>query len=211
MDWKEVRTVIASVAKREGRDAMGDGIGGKIEKIQILEYPPPDDTRKYKVFLADHKGSVEMNVSELVMFSRFKLKFTELARKIPKNIKQFKWEEMVNKALGEAEIIKMSDDETTMGVILRALNEEIFFEGTALRELEQIKSQIVINDDTIYLKIRTLLAMIQTERTEKINRKEVGKILRELGFSDSLISHKGKAIRCWHRKFDRGWKERYQT
>ena len=212
MDWKEIRTVIESVAKREGRDAMGDEIGERIEKIQILEYPAPDDTRKYKVFLADHDGSVEMNVSELVMFSRFKLKFTELARKIPKSIKQFKWEEMVNKALEEAEIIKMSVDETLTGLVLRMINAEVFFDGCA-HKLEQVKSQIVVNDDTIYLKIETLLAMMLVER-ERINRKEVGKILRSLGFENNSVRIKDESspwIRCWYRKFDKEWKEKYQT
>jgi hypothetical protein len=209
MDWKEVRTVIESVAKREGRDAMGNEVGERIEKIQILEYPPPDDTRKYKVFLANHEGSVEMNVNELVMFSRFKLKFTELARKIPRNVKQFKWEVMINKALGEAEIIKMSVDETLIGLVLRMINAEVFFDGCA-HKLEQVKNQIVVNDDTIYLKIETLLAMMLVER-EKVNRKEVGKILRSLGFENDVVRFGSGTQRCWCRKFDKDWEQKYRT
>ena len=209
MDWKEIRTVIESVAKREGRDAMGAGVGEKIEKIQILEYPPPDDTRKYKVFLTDHDASVEMNVSELVLFSRFKMKFTELARRIPKNVKQFKWEEMVNKGLEEAEIIKMSVDETLTGLVLRMINGEVFSEHCA-DKLEYVRGQIIKNDDTIYLKIETLLGMMLVER-ERVNRKEVGKILRSLGFVNDVVRLKNATIRCWYRKFDKEWEEKYRT
>lgn len=207
LDWKAVNTVIKSIAEREGRDAMGDGVGEKVEKIQILEYPPPDDTRRYKVFLVNH-DSVEMNVGELVLFSRFKLKFTELVRRIPKNVKQPRWEQMVNEALKEAEVIKMSVEETLTGLILRIINSEIFFEGCQ-HKLEYVNNQIVTNDDTIYLKIETLLATMLAER-ERVSRKDVGKILRSLGFENELVRFKDKVVRCWQRKFDVEWKEKYR-
>ena len=152
---------------------------------------------------------VEMNVSELVLFSKFKMKFTELARRIPKNVKQFKWEEMVNKGLEEAEIIKMSVDETLTGLVLRMINGEVFSEHCASK-LGYIRSQIVKNDDTIYLKIETLLGMMLVER-ERVNRKEVGKILRSLGFQNDVVRVKDATVRCWCRKFDREWEEKYRT
>ncbi len=208
-DWKVINTVIDSIAKREGRNAMGDGVGEKIEKIQILEYPPPDDTRRYKVFLADHDGSVEMDVRGLVMFSNFKMKFTELVRRIPRSVKQPRWERMVNEALKEAEIIKMSVDETLTGLVLRMINSEVFSEHCQ-NKLEYVRNAIVKNDDTIYLKIETLLAMMMVER-EKVGRREVGKILRSLGFKNDVVRLGNITIRCWCRKFDKEWAEKYRT
>lgn len=209
LDWKVVNTVIESIAKREGRNAMGDGVGEKIEKIQILEYPPPDDTRRYKIFLAGHDNSVEMDVRGLVMFSNFKMKFTELVRRIPKSVKQPRWERMVNEALKEAEIIKMSVDETLTGLVLRMINGEVFSEHCA-DNLKYVRGQVVKNDDTIYLKIETLLAMMMVER-EKVGRREVGKILRSLGFEVGTVRVGDKPNRCWHRKFDEEWAEKYRT
>ena len=204
MDWKEIRSVIKSVAKREGRNVMGDGVGEKIEKIQILEYPPPDDTRRYKVYLTNHKGSVEMSVSELVIFTQFKMKFTELTRKIPKQIKQLKWEDMVNQALAEAEVIKMSVDESLTGLILRIVNTEVFSDGV-MHDLEYIDSHFVLNDDVVYFRMETLLSSTMIER-EKISRRDIGKTLRSLGFKNDLKKVRGSVTRCWHREMDEEWK-----
>jgi len=209
LDWKEVRTVIESVAKREGRNQLGDAVGESIEKIQVLKYPPPDSSRRYRVFLVNHDGCVEMSTSELVLFSRFKIKFTELANRIPRQVKQGIWESMVNKALAEAEIINISIEETIAGFVLRIINSEVFSKG-CMHDLGYVNNRIVVNDDVIYLRIETVLDMT-FGGPEKITRKDIGKILRELGFVIDVIRVSGKLYRCWHRNFDNEWKDKYQV
>jgi len=207
LDWKAVNTVIKSIEKREGRDQMGDGVGGKIEKIQIVKYPPPDGTRRYKIFLSGHDEAVEMGTSELVFFNKFKVKFTELANRVPKAISQTRWENMLNKALEEAEIIEITIDETLAGLVLRMINSDISGEGVA-NDSRYLENRIVVNDGTIYLRMEVLLNMMGAER-EKIGRKDTGKILRSLGFKNEVIWRHNKPIRCWMRKKDPEWEKKY--
>lgn len=207
LDWKAVNMVIHSIVKREGRDQMGDGVGGRIERIQIIKYPPPDGTRRYKIFLSGHDESVEMSSNELVYFSRFKIKFTELANRVPKAITQTRWENMLNKALEEAEIIEVTLDETLAGLVLRMINSDIMGEGVA-NDLKHLGNRIVVNDGTIHLRMEVLLNMVGTER-EKIGRKDTGKILRSLGFEYKVIRVGKETRKCWMRKKDLDWERRY--
>jgi len=214
MDWKEITRTIKSVADREGREALSKSVGEKIEKIQILKYPPPDNTRKYRVFLANHNinnnESVEMSTNELVTFSLFKIKFCELANRIPKPVKQLTWEGMVNKALAEAEIIQLTLDETLTGLILRLINSEIYSEG-CMHDIKWVeRHRIVINADIIYLRMETLLNMAIAER-EKVTRKDIGQILRAIGFKNEKRTISGMSIRTWYRPLDRKWKECYNS
>jgi len=207
LDWKEVDTTLESIAKREGREELGDTVGAKFEKIQILKYPPPDFGRIYRVYIKGYSGCVEMNISELVTFARFKLKFAELTKKIPRRVGQVTWEKRVEKALGEAEEIEISVDETPMGLVIRLLNSELR-EDNRVVDISYVTGRVVVNDDEIYLKIETILDKLAGER-EKISRKEVGKILRAMGFEYERRRVKGLQLRIWHRQFDQEYQDLY--
>jgi len=212
LDWKKIARTIKSVADREGREALGKSVGEKIEKIQIIKYPPPDDTRRYKVFLSNNGSSesVEMTTNELVTFSQFKIKFCELASRIPSPIKQFTWEKMVNKALSEAEVIHLTTDETLTGLIIRLINSEVFSTGVQ-DDIGWISAgRIVVNGSIIYLRMDTLLNMATTEK-EKVTRKDIGQILRSLGFKSEKRTIKNQSLRCWFRPLDRMWKETFSA
>jgi len=210
LDWKRVVRTIKSVADREGREELGKTVGEKIEKIQILKYPPPDNTRRYRVFLSNnsHNESVEMTTNELVTFSQFKIKFCELANRIPRPVKQTTWERMVNRALAEAEIIQLTTDETLTGLIIRLINSEVYSDGLRTDIEWIIGNRIVVSQDIIYLRMDTLLNMVATER-EKITRKDIGQILRSLGFRNEKRTVKGLSIRTWYRPLDNFWRETY--
>jgi len=207
LDWKEVDTTLESIAKREGREELGDTVGAKFEKIQILKYPPPDFGRIYRVYIKGYSGCVEMNISELVTFARFKLKFAELTKKIPRRVGQVTWEKRVEKALSEAEEIEISVDETPMGLVIRLLNSELR-EDNRVVDISYVTGRVVVNDDEIYLKIETILDKLAGER-EKISRKEVGKILRAMGFEYERRRVKGLQLRIWHRQFDQEYQDLY--
>jgi hypothetical protein len=209
MDWKRISRTLKSIADREGREALGKTVGEKIDKIQVLRYPAPDNTRRYRVFIANTGECVEMTAYELITFSQFKIKFCELANRIPKPVKQFAWENMVNKALSEAEIIQLTLDETLTGLILKLINSEIYSEG-AMTDIKWVGNRIVVNGDTIYLRMETLLNMANAER-EKVTRKDVGRILRALGFKNERRKILNADLRCWFRSFDRTWKENFSS
>jgi len=206
LDWKEVTAVVQDIAKREGRIAMGATIGETIDRIQIMKYP--DGTRKYKVFLKDFPGFAEMDINQLVIYSQFKLKFAELADRVPRPMKQVPWERMVNKALAEAEVVIVPIDETPIGLVVGLINSEVDAEHS-MDNLDYINGRIVIKDDIIYLKTDTILNMI-TLRSDKLSRKQLGGILRTLGFKSELVRHAGIVVRCWQRALDNDWKQNYR-
>lgn len=205
LDWKDLRTVIKSIVDREGRDALGETVGEVIEKIQILKYV--DGDRKYRVYLKDHPGHVEMSTSNLVMFSQFKIKFTELADSIPKQVSQALWERRVNKALEEAETVWVSEEETKIGAVTQVINAAILTQ-TCQTDLDYISNCIVLFNNIIYLLIETILHEFVLS-PEKFTRKELGKILRDLGFVYERVSTEKKQIRCWTRPFDAIWEKKY--
>lgn len=205
LDWKDLRTVIKSIVDREGRDALGESVGETIEKIQILKYV--DGDRKYRVYLKDHPGHVEMSTANLVIFSQFKIKFTELADKIPKQMTQVTWERRVNKALDEAETVMISEEETKIGAVTQVINQAIFSDGCET-SLDYISNHIVLNKDIIYLTQEVILHEFALS-PEKFTRKELGKILRDLGFVHERIGSRTKRFRCWQRAFNDIWKKRY--
>ena len=206
LDWKEITNVVQDISKREGRLAMGATIGETIDRIQIMKYP--DGTRKYKVYLKDHPGCAEMDTNQLIMYTQFKVKFMEVADRIPRPMKQILWERMVNKALSEAEVVKVPMDETAMGLIVGLINSEVDGEHSA-NDFSYIGNRIMVKDDVIYLKTETILNMV-TLRSDKITRKQLGGILRDLKFKNDVLRHKGKLIRCWQRPLDADWKDNYK-
>ena len=205
-DWKDVTAVVQDISKREGRLAMGATIGETIDRIQIMKYP--DGTRKYKVFLKDHSGCAEMDTNQLITYTQFKVKFMEVADRIPRPMKQIPWERMVNKALSEAEVVEVPMDETSMGLVVGLINSEVDGECSA-DDLSYIGSRIVVNGKIIYLKTETILNMV-TLRSDKITRKQLGGILRDLKFKNELVRYAGKVIRCWQRPLDTDWKSNYK-
>ena len=206
LEWKEIRDVVQSVAKREGRNVLGDSVGETIEKIQVMRYP--DGTRRYKVFLKNHSDCAEMASNELIFYSHFKIKFFELTHRLPTQMKQLRWEQMVNKAMNEAEIIDVSVDETPLGLIINLINSEVLSVG-CMSDLNYISQRIILKDGMIYLKMETLLNMFSVKR-EKVTRKELGRYLRLLGFESDLLRNNSHVIRCWKRNLDVSWENLYQ-
>ena len=207
LDWKEIQTIVESIAKREGREELGEAVGATIEKIQILKYPAPDSTRVYRVFIKDHQDCVEMNMGELLTFPRFKVKFAELTKKIPRKVSQVTWDKRVEKALGEAEEINVSTDETSMGLVIRLINFQLR-DSNQMNDITLIDNRIVVNGSEIYLKIETILDALAAEK-EKISRKEVGRILRAMDFVYERIRVKSFQLRVWHRPLDDEYKQLY--
>jgi len=207
LEWKEVQKTIQSIHKRQGIDELGHKVGERIRKIQILEYP--DGERKYNVFLQDHNSYVQMCNKDLGIFSRFKWRFMEVSRYIPRNVKQNEWEAMVNNALAEAEVTVVPEDETTIGAITTAINEQVFSEGKAT-DLGSLGRRIVVVGDNgterICFRTDTIAEMIRGN--DRLKRSQVGEILRKLGFQNDMpVTTGGRTFRCWQKSMTE-WKER---
>ena len=168
--------------------------------------------KKYNVYLTDRPGYAQMTLKELGLFSQFKWKFGDLAGYIPFMVKQEHWEKMVNKALKEAEIYEIGEDETSMGAVIGAVNSQLFNEDLP-ESLDNIDDRIVFTSmngsKSIYLKIPTIISLLRYEEGERLTRNTTGEILRKIGFDSTVVRYQNKQIRCW--KITHAlWMKRYE-
>jgi len=200
MDWKEINKTIESIAKRDGTNDMGMAIGEEIRKVEKLIYP--DGQRKFNVYLEGSEGYAQMTMKELGQFSMFKWKFGEWVGYIPRPIEQGKWERKVNKALEEAEIIHVKAEETPLGMILAAIERAVSSRDISDNP-KYINQRIIVGgengDRKICFKLTMLMSMLKFEG-DKLNRTQVGELLRKNGFDSKTPirdDDTGGQQRCW--------------
>ena len=204
LDYKELRSVIASIAEREGRDEMGQALGMEIDNIQMLKYP--DGKVLYNVQICGIEGYAQVDGKTLGTFNKFRWQFMDMCQFIPERIKQNDWEKQVNKALEEVEIIRVHADETEIGVVSGAIS-SVLKNNSEASEIENIDRQICVieygneQERLVCVKIHTIGNLVRFEG-EKIPRRRIGEILRKLGFRNKRIyvgsyGQKTAYVRCW--------------
>lgn len=206
MDWKEIDKTIESIAKRHGTDDMGSAVGEEIDKVEWMVYP--DGQSKVNVYLADRDGYVQMTMKEFGQFSQFKWRFFEKAGYIPKPIDQLKWEKKVNKAVDEAEIIYIKAEETPLGMILAAIERAVSSRDISDNP-KYINQRIIVGGENgsrkICFKLTMLMSMLKFEG-DKLNRTQVGELLRKSGFNPKASirdDDTGGQQRCWAIEMDK--------
>lgn len=206
MDWKEIDKTIESIAKRHGTDDMGSAVGEEIDRVEWMVYP--DGQSKVNVYLADRDGYVQMTMKEFGQFSQFKWRFFEKAGYIPKPIDQIKWEKKVNKAVEEAEIIYVKAEETPLGMILAAIERAVSSRDISDNP-KYINQRIIVGGENgnrkICFKLTMLMSMLKFEG-DKLNRTQVGELLRKSGFSSKASirdDDTGGQQRCWAIEMDK--------
>jgi len=216
LEFKEIRKIVNSIVSREGEKGLEDLLGGigkdkvLIDKIERLIYA--DGTIKFNVKLIGYGNYVQCDMKELGTFSTFKWKFGEIVNYIPDTIKQATWERRVNNALDNAKEVKISDEETNLGAVAHTINSVLSNKNVGF-DVDRIDRQVVVVGENGNRKIATkmpvLLNMIRVEG-ERVDRKEMGEILRRLNFSNQsgLKNSDRKTVRCWVTGFD-AWKEKY--
>lgn len=214
IEYKELKKTIDSIFTREGTHCMEMSVGKQIDRLEILNYP--DGTRKYNVYLTGHENYIQCSAKQLVSFREFRVKFMELSGYVPKLIKQHVWETAVNKALKEAAMLDISEEETSLGVITATINKEIFSDQDRLcTDFNLINNRIVVSGingtERIFLRIKTILDSIRVEGEQRLTRREIGEILRKVGFEiDYPVFHDGRQVKAWSKGLG-DWKDRYST
>jgi hypothetical protein len=211
MSFNELRGIITSIQAKEGREKMGQTLGTTIEWIKTLRYP--DGKVCYNVKIKDFDKSAQMGAKDLGMFSRFKWRFMEIQNRVPENVKPREWEAQVNAALEESKIINISEEETQIGVVSGAINNIIKNNSASYETFDYIGTRITIitkanGIKSIAFKIEAIANLIRFEG-EKLSRKSIGTILRQLGFQSNPIRFQGLQERCWNVPFTE-WSTRYE-
>ena len=216
MEFKEIRKVFTSIISREGEKGLEDVLGGigkdkvLIDKIERLKYA--DGNIKYNVKIIGYDNHIQCDMKTLGTFSAFKWKFGEIVNYIPDTVKQSVWETRVNNALDTSKEILMSEDETTVGAVAHTINSVLANKNVAF-DVERIDRQLVVVGENGNRKIATkmpvLLNMIRVEG-ERVDRKEMGEILRRLNFTNQAVlkDKNRKSVRCWFTDYD-AWVAKY--
>ena len=123
------------------------------------------------------------------------------------SIKKTQYDELMEKAIKEAEIVNVSIDTTLTGVILGIIQKGI---RSAAAEIEKADNRLVVIDGMIYLKIKYI--QYHLEGYEKMSTKQIGKELTTLHFSNKLLVYdeEKKRHRVWgisKEIFDKFWSE----
>jgi len=210
MSFNELRTTITSIQSKDGREKLGAILDTTIEWIETLRYP--DGKVIYNVKLLGFDQSAQVDIKDLGMFSRFMWEFAKIENKIPDIVKQKVWVARVNAALEESKIIYISEEETQIGVISGAINNILKNNSASYETFDYIGTRVTVfskpnGAKMIAFKIEAIANLVRFEG-EKLSRKSIGTILRQLGFNSDVIRFQGLRERCWSISF-KEWTSRY--
>ncbi len=198
LEFSELRTVINSIASKHGREQLSETVGGaQFNKLVKLIYP--DGSVRWNVWVDGCETYVQLTSQELGTFGKFKFRMLDLANYLPDPIKQGEWEKIINKAVEEAEIIRVPEDETKIGIVLNTIQAVIRNQATEVSSKYADQRILLIGDEgnqKVALKISVLMNYVAT-RAEKITRNEVADALRRLGFVSTTCSVQGTKIRMY--------------
>ena len=204
MSFNELRGIIASIQAKEGREKMGAALGTTIEWIETLRYP--DGRVLHNVKIEGYDMPARMDIRVLGTFAKFQWELADKQNVIPEPVKPKQWREQVNAALAEAKIIDISEEETQIGVISGAINNILKNNSASYETFDYIGSRITVISHSrkgkiLVFKIEAIANLVRFEG-EKLSRKSIGTILRQLGFENGDIYFNNFRDRCWYAPMD---------
>lgn len=187
----EVRLIVDNIAARQGIDELGKGLGLDIDKIMFIS--SPDGEGRFEFYIKYLKKPVVFIPGDMCTFSRFRVRYLAVTGVYVNDLTKKEFTELIKKGVAEAEKIEISEDEANQTPIKDLILSHIKFPA---KSLDEIDKSIVVDDQMIYLKISTLIKF-QADSFEKFTRKEIGKLLRDIGFEYKHIWKDGKDYKIW--------------
>lgn len=194
MPDEQVAKCLKSIAEREGLEKLSTALGHSIYQVERLKYPDGDVL--YKLFIRGRDDSVTLEPDELVSSMKFRKKLMVLTDKLLAPIKNPEWWVIIEKVLSEATEIRMTEDETQIGVVRRMILSDI-----AAEEYENpeafIDNVAVVNKGKIHLLLDTLSRNLAFAGIRFKSQKELGAIIRMMGFVSKPARINSKLFRTW--------------
>jgi hypothetical protein len=195
MEEHELRTVLESIKQREGINNFSVVVGKPLYNLDILKYP--DGEVRYNLYVEGLDEYIQLTPEDLIGPRKFRTKFMVLTKTVMKQVKEEIWFEVVEGVLKEAPTILMSEDETNISVIKRIIHADVS-RGEFDNPEAHLENVCIVHDGRVHLYINTLNRHLQIQGTRLKNNKEIGSILRWLGFRNGPVKINGLAVRTWH-------------
>lgn len=200
LGFKIIRTSLLSIAAKRKRELIEDVAKGF---CGLTELRYADGQIKYQVRIKGYDGYIQMDYATLRSHAKYCLAVDPILGVASQPIKQPAWITIVNGLLQERKIQNVTVDETKTGAVIGGLKNVI--PKTDLKAF--YKNNVVYDVDTIRFQMSTLLDILYAYNVKSIDRIELGKILRDLGFVNSLKKIDGKSVRLWS-VTKNGWNEK---
>ena len=211
MEPAEVDTIIESMMDRQGTETMGDKIGAPIDRFEVLQYP--DGTVRYHMYIEGPAYPVLLTPDDLVSSYRFRVKLMELTNYVMGPIKNETWWRLIRKMLDEATVIQMTEEETNIPIV-----REILINDARFSESKNYKNSITENavigwdndqdrNRIINVRLSTLEKQLQYTACQKYSRKQLGRILKRIGFeyNPKTVRINKRSVKVWCMRLDEFW------
>lgn len=184
--------MVASIARKQGREEVGEQTGAFIKELEKHVYP--DGSYKYVVYPKNKDGFFTVSSKDLADQSGFILRYMEaMDHKLPR-IKAKDWDGLLNKLLAEVKVVMISEDETDIGIIKEAILNEIKRPVDDMAMIDNNK--IVVREGLVYFKTKSLLDRVRFQNN-KIEVKGLGQLLRKIGAKNGNVRVGEAQFWCW--------------
>ncbi len=192
---KELQTTLSSIKQREGINNLSNVVGRALYNLDILRYP--DGEVMYNLYVEGQNEHIQLSPDDLVSSRKFRTKFMVLTRAVMKPIKDDQWFPVVEGALKDAIEIRMSEDETNIAVVKRLILADIK-KGEYDNPEVHIENLAVIYKERVHLYLNVISKHLQIQGTRFKSTKELGSILRGIGFVNNMARINAVLLRTWH-------------
>jgi len=191
----ELIAVISTVSAKQGMMQLSKYTSCPIYQVEILKYP--DGDVKYSFIVEGIDDSITLSPEDIISPNKFRTLFMTLTKKILKPIKNDQWFPLLEQVLSEAKEIEMSEDETLLAVIKRTIHSDIK-RGEYEQPEAYIDNNIVLYNGKIHLFIDVLNRHLQFQGIRIKDRKEIGQVLRKIGFKTRSVRINKRMAWTWH-------------
>jgi hypothetical protein len=194
---------LASVCQKKACRKAGFGIGGDdgpdepevmIDRVvKVLTDPP--------TWIFTIAGiNVELETDDFLLQSRFKRRVVEKLNRVPRTLKQGKWEEFINKLLQSAEEEQAPEDAGTFGQFLTHLYDFCNRQSRGTTE-ESLLTNGLYHDEEggrIYFRSTALHKYLGNQKFHEYSDKQVWQALRKVeGVQHGGTNIKGRFVNHW--------------
>jgi len=199
MEEAQVEKCVKSILDRVGMERLSDVVGHSIYQFEIMNYP--DGEVSYKVYVHGEDKHITLEPDDLVSSFRFRKKFMVLTKKVMGPVSNKEWWPMIQQVLSESTEITMSEDETHLAVIRRMILTDIS-RGEYEAPETFLDNMVVLYNDEIHLYLEVLARNLNFAGIRISSQKEMGAIIRRLGFKNKACRINAKLVRTWHINYD---------
>jgi len=194
-----IENIVSNVMGRKGTLHFSSIVGTRIYRMEILQYP--DGEVKYNLFV-DNDKSIVLEPDDLIQHRRFRTKFMTLTTTVLRPVKDDKWFPGVEGALKEAVVVEMSEDETHLSAVRRLITQDVKRGGDFPDPEKHIDGQAVVYKGRVHLLLDVLSLKLSAIGIKVKSQKEMGRILRKIGFKNGLSRINDEVVRTWHIDLD---------